>query len=247
MAEPFSTDRMQQMFDRLASLLVRNGVSKETALAALAEAYANHESDVSNTTEPDPITRVDKILMGNLLSLWAQLPQYCNDDGEPLQIPVTGPAPSFEDLLTRTIEQTDEVTDEPTPAVALQLLLERNVVVPDDEGRYRRALDFFPSSPPKRSNPGLLLDYLDDYLHTAEHNLRHGGGTGHFQRVAQVSGFPLAQVPIINNLTNEAGMAFLRTMDAAIMDLAAESPSNTEDEKTNIGVGVYLYARKMLK
>jgi hypothetical protein len=244
MAEPFSTDRMQQMFDRLASLLVGNGVPKEAALAALEEAYANLETDLTGDPEPDQVTRHDKILMGNLLSLWAQLPEYCDDEGEPLPIPVAGPAPSFEDLLTRTIQQTVDVTDKPTTARALQLLLERNVLVPDEEGRYRRALDFFPSSPPKRANPGLLLDYLDDYLHTTEYNLRHGGGTGHFQRIAQVSGFPLAQVPIINNLTNDAGMAFLRTMDAAIMDLTAEFPPNTQDEKTNIGVGVYLYARK---
>jgi hypothetical protein len=247
MAETFDTDRMQQMFDRLASLLVRNGVPKEAALAALEKAYANHEADLASDAEPEQITRLEKILMGNLLSLWAQLPQYCDDAGEPLPIPIAGLTPSFEDLLNRTIEQTDEVTNGPTPGVALQLLLERNVVVPDDEGRYRRALDFFPSSPQKRANPGLLLDYLDDYVHTAEHNLRHGGGTGHFQRVAQVSGFPLAQVPIINKLTNESGMAFLRTMDAAIMELAADSTPNTEEEKTNIGVGVYFYARNSLK
>jgi len=247
MAEPFSTDRMQQMFDRLASLLVGNGVPKDAALAALEAAYANHHADLSVRTEPDQISRLDKILMGNLLSLWALLPQYCDDEGAPLPVPVSGPTPSFEDLLTRTIEQTDEVTDELAPAAALQLLLERNAVVPDDEGRYCRALEYFPSSPQKRANPGLLLDYLDDYLHTTEHNIRHGGGTGHFQRVAQVSGFPVTQVPIINKLTNDAGMDFLRTIDAAIMSLTADSPSSSEEEKTNIGVGVYLYARKMLK
>ena len=247
MAEPFSTERMQQMFDRLASLLAGNGVSKEVALAALDAAYANHQSDLVTAPEPDQITRLDKILLGNLLSLWAQLPHYCDDEGAPLPIPIAGPAPSFGDLLSRTIQQTDELSVAPTPEASLQLLLERNAVVPDEEGRYRRALDFFPSSPPKRSNPGLLLDYLDDYLHTAEHNIHHGGGTGHFQRVAQVSGFPLSQVPIINKLTNDAGMDFLRTVDAAIMSLTEEFPPETEDEKTNLGVGVYLYARKMLK
>lgn len=247
MAEPFSTDRMQQMFDRLAALLVGNGVSKGAALAALEVAYTNHQDDVADEGDADQVTRLDKILMGDLLSLWAQLPQYCDDEGAPLPIAVTGPEPSFEDLLVRAAQRANQVSETTSPTVALQRLLERNVVVPDDEGRYCRALDFFPSSPQKRSNPGLLLDYLDDYLHTTAHNIHHGGGTGHFQRVAQVSGLPLSQVPIVNKLTHEAGMQFLHTIDATIMNLTDQPPADSEDDKTNIGVGVYLYARKALK
>lgn len=245
MSEPFGPERLQQLIDLLVSMLAGAGIPSETTLAAVDRAYQRYAGQPHPEPPGETVTRADKLLLGNVLSMWGQLPEYCDANGDSLPLPLRGPSPSVQALLDLASRQLPSASTPPTVEQVEALLMRRQVVHKTPQDTYLRHLDYFPSSSSEETLIPMLLDYCIDFVHTAEYNTRFGGGTGRFQRVAQTDAFPVDQIPKINRLIHEHGMEFLRLVDSCIMAEVDEPAKTNGSEKTNIGVGVYLFARDL--
>jgi len=243
MREPFGPDRLQVLIDLLVSMLAGAGIPSEATIAAVERAYDRYAGKPHPEPPGETVIRTDKLLMGNVVSMWCQLPEYCDSNGDSLPLPLNGPAPSLQALLDTAILQLPSASDPPTVEQVEAWLTRRQVVQKTEQQTYERLLDYFPSSSSEETLIPMLLDYLIEFAHTAEYNTRYGGGTGRFLRVAQTDAFPVDQIPKINRLTHEHGMEFLRLLDSCIMAEVDDPAKTNGAETTNIGVGVYLFAR----
>jgi hypothetical protein len=167
-----------------------------------------------------------------LLTGWYQEAEYRGGDDRPLDLPVHGPAPSFEALHERFGGD--------VPATVMQKdLIRAGAVQVTDDGRLRPLTRYFMPLPMEPDTIVRAGDVLYTFGNTLTLNITRRAGTqGRFEGRASHPAVPANAVPEFRAFLEARGMQLLEEADAWLSEHAARS--NTGHEATvRLGIGVY--------
>jgi hypothetical protein len=167
-----------------------------------------------------------------LLGAWHQLPPYLDAAGEPLAIPLTGPAPSFEALHH---EHGGDI-----PATTMKKDLERvGAIRVEPDGRLRPLTRYFMPVPLESTAVLRAGDVLLTVGNTVTLNLtRAPASEGRFEGRATHARIPAAAAAEFRAFLEAEGMRFLEQADDWLARHAAESAAASAHD-VRLGVGVY--------
>lgn len=222
---------LKETFDSIAYISKHCGLSKEEALEMLESAYLTTKEPIIEKAVGDDIGR----LMSTVIWQWTNDYRYTDDTGEPKVIGVSGEAPSLESLIDDISSKRGITTD--TDRV-LGTLLDMGVVEVIDEKKLSLKKKHFTNTNREGVATAMLVESVSIFLKTVEENLLQGGGK-FFQRVAQNRSCAVRNLGPLKQMTKEAGLNFLETVDGVLMQPAIEG-----EDTTNVAIGVYYYAKE---
>jgi len=180
---------------------------------------------------PEPAHRQDRI--ARVLTGWYQDPEYLDDTGRPVVIPLEGTTPSFEALIRRYGGDVPAITIlrelQRVKAVRLQGADEVQVV------RRNYRLDTV--------NPEALIrsgSVLADISRTVTHNLyRSSGEPSRFEARASNMNLPISSLPAYRKYINEESQAFLEKIDAWLSNHELPENETNSGKSLRLGIGMY--------
>ncbi|MDH3646411.1 MAG: DUF6502 family protein [Gammaproteobacteria bacterium] len=184
------------------------------------------DSGENADNEPTSQDRITRVLSG-----WFQDTDYLTRDGQPLSIPIDGPAPSFADLKSRY------GGDVPASAI-LRELLTCGTVEKTVDGRLLPAKRNYAPNP---TDPEHLLragSVLEDIGTTVVRNLyREEDEKKWLERRVTNASIPEHLLPEFRNKLDKEGQRYLEQIDAWL----SENEDPTGKHKTiRVGLGMYI-------
>ena len=173
--------------------------------------------------------RISQILTG-----WHVDEEFTNDNGQPKDLPVTGPSASLSSLLKRY------AGDLPHGAIKKEML--QLGLIEEMESGQMKAL--------KRDYVYTTLDpdivrqmsvTLHDHAETLDHNLNSARKTPvRFERLADNAHVSVRSAKTFMKLVEDHGMDFLNEMDAWLSGHEVDASKSTSSREVRLGVGIYL-------
>lgn len=168
--------------------------------------------------------------IARVLSGWHQDSSYLDSDGRPRSVPLKGPAPSYEDLVSRYGGD--------VPAVTILRELKRTGAVRVDGNKVevlRRNYRVDTVAADALDRAGSVLA---DLGHTVTHNLyRAADEPSRFEARASNAQIPPAALPAYRELIYQEAQAFLEKIDAWLSQ--HEVPSGDQARTERVGIGMY--------
>jgi hypothetical protein len=177
-------------------------------------------------------------LQGNqisrILTGWHLDPEFTDDDGQPKDLPPTGPSASLSVLLKR------HAGDLPHGAIRKEMQ-KRGLVEELDNGQIRvlkRDFVYSELDPEIVRQMGIALH---DHAATLEHNLdANRPSARRFEAIANNERITPRAVNAFQKLVESRGLAFLEDVDQWLTEHEIEPREDTNAETVRLGVGVYL-------
>jgi hypothetical protein len=173
--------------------------------------------------------RISQILTG-----WHVDEEFTDGNGQPKDLPVTGPSTSLSSLLKRY------AGDLPHSAIRKEML--RLGLMEQLESGHVKVL--------KRDYVYTTLDpdmvrqmsvALHDHAKTLDHNLNSARKTpARFERLADNAHVSVRSAKTFMKLVEDRGMEFLDEMDAWLSRHEVDSSKSTSSREVRLGVGIYL-------
>jgi hypothetical protein len=220
--------------ERFVRVLVRRGVSQRTVQRAFRRAWLHVPRDAAEHNRRASRELVD---VGHVLTLWFGDPFYVDARGDPLRLPLRGPAPSLASLVQH-IDPTLNVTQ------VLKCLI-RADAVRRIGNRYlprSRAVAFRGTGAPLHARN---LRALLGLLRTLEHNLGpKGSAPPWFEYVAENPRFPVGAREPFDARLREDAMTFLLSEDSRMLN--HERKAKPGEPTVRMGVGVFRFEEEVL-
>jgi hypothetical protein len=219
--------------ERFVGLLIRRGVSQRTIQRAFRRAWLSVPRDAAEHSRRASREVID---VGHVLTLWFGDPFYVNARGDPLPLPLRGPAPS----LACLIQHVDPKLD---PKGVLKTLIRADAV--RSVGiRYvprTRAVAFRGTGAPLHARN---LRALLGMLRTLEHNIEPKDKVPPwFEYVAENPRFPVSARESYDVGLREDAMTFLRNQDSRM--LSHQRKAKPGEPTVRMGVGVYRFEEEI--
>ena len=171
-----------------------------------------------------------------ILSGWHQNKAFTRNNGEPLPIPETGPAPSFEALSKRF------AGDIPV-STTLKELLNTGAVVVSHDGKLRAEQRYYmpggdaPASAESILRSGSVLEDIGD---TIDYNLaRQPSEPGRFEGRATNRSVDQKHIDEFRALVEKEGQHFLEKIDQWLSDHEVDAGNPNSKETLRLGIGAY--------
>ena len=225
---------VNEAMERFVRVLIRRGVSKRAVQRSFRRAWLSVPKDAAEHNRRASRELID---VGHVLTLWFGDPFYVDARGDPLPLPLRGPAPS----LSCLIQHVDPKLD---PKQVLKTLI-RADAVRSVGSRYlprSRAVAFRGTGAPLHARN---LRALLGMLRTLEHNIAPKDKVAPwFEYVAENPRFPVgAREPFDVSLREDA-MTFLRNQDSRMLN--HQRKAKPGEPTVRMGVGVYRFEEEVL-
>ena len=223
---------VDEAMERFIRVLIRRGLSQRAVQRAFRRAWQRVPHDVAEHGRRASQELVD---VGHVLTLWFGDPFYVDARGDPLPLPLRGPAPSLASLVQH-VDPTLDVTR------VLKCLIRADAVrrVGSRYTPRSRAVAFRGTGAPLHARN---LRALLGMLRTLEHNLEPKRVPAWFEYVADNPRFPVsAREPYDVGLREDA-MTFLRNQDSRMLN--HERKAKPGEPTVRIGVGVYRFEEEI--
>jgi hypothetical protein len=225
---------VEEVMERVVRVLVRRGASQGTIRRAFRRAWLRVPKDVAERTRRASEELID---VSHVLTLWFGDPFYVDARGDPLPLPLRGPAPSLASLVQH-VDPSLNVTQ------VLKCLIKADAVRRSGS-RYAprsRAVAFRGTGAPLYARN---LRALLGLLRTLEHNLGPKDKVpAWFEYVAENPRFPVsAREPFDVGLREDA-MIFLRNQDSRMLN--HERKLKPGEPTVRMGVGVFRFEEEVL-
>ena len=178
-----------------------------------------------------PQDRQDRI--ARVLAGWYQDPDYLDDDGKPMHLPLEGSAPSYEDLIRRYGGD--------VPSITIQRELLRVKAVRLSEGDLvevlRRNYRMDTADPEALNRAGSVLEDLGK---TVTHNLYHGPKEPtRFEARASNVNISAASLPEYREFIYAESQLFLERVDAWLSRHEISEQDAGGQKPVRLGIGMY--------
>ncbi len=205
-------------------------ISRVSILTGLTRREVRRLRDQSAAAEPQLFRRMNNAT--RLLSGWYEDPEFCDQQGNPLELNAEGEGASFAALARRY------AGDVPTTAM-LKELLHVGAVERFANGRVRAVTRYYM---PALLDPDAVLrtgSVMEDLGDTLAYNLhRDPKDPSHFEGRASNARMPKAAVPGFHRFLEQEGQAFLERVDSWLSAHEADANAAPED-LLRLGVGAY--------
>jgi hypothetical protein len=172
--------------------------------------------------------------ISRVLTGWHMDPEFTDDNGQPKDLPATGPSGSLTVLLKRY------AGDLPHGAIRKEMQ-QRGLVEELDDGHIRvlrRDFVYSELDPEIVRQMGIALH---DHAATLEHNLDADRPSARrFEAIANNERITPRAVNAFRKLVESRGLDFLEGIDSWLAEHEIESRDDTNTETVRLGVGVYL-------
>jgi Family of unknown function (DUF6502) len=224
---------VDEAMERFVRVLVRRGVSERSVQRSFRRAWQCVPRDAAEHNRRASRELID---VGHVLTLWFGDPFYVDARGDPLPLPLRGPAPSLASLMQH-VDPTLNVTQ------VLKCLI-RADAVRRRGSRYlprSRAVAFRGTGAPLHARN---LRALLGMLRTLEHNLGpKDKDPAWFEYVAENPRFPVgAREPFDARLRQDA-MTFLLNQDSQMLN--HERKAKPGEPTVRMGVGVFRFEEEV--
>ena len=224
---------VDEAMERFVRVLVRRGVSERSVQRSFRRAWQCVPRDAAEHNRRASRELID---VGHVLTLWFGDPFYVDSRGDPIPLPLRGPAPSLASLIQHVDPKLD-------PKQVLKTLI-RADAVRSIGSRYlprSRAVAFRGTGAPLHARN---LRALLGMLRTLEHNIAPKDKVAPwFEYVAENPRFPVsAREPYDVGLREDA-MTFLRNQDSRM--LSHQRKGKPGEPTVRMGVGVYRFEEEV--
>ena len=225
---------VDEAMERFVRVLVRRGASRRRVHAAFRRAWLRVPRRVAEQHRRASRELID---VSHVLTLWFGDPFYVDARGDPLPLPLRGPAPSLASL----IQHVDPALD----ATEVLKRLIRADAVRRKGSRYAprsRAVALRGTGAPLHARN---LRALLGMLRTLEHNTEPKDEVpSWFEYVAENPRFPVSAREPFDARLREDAMTFLRNQDSRM--LSHERKAKSGEATVRMGVGVYRFEEEGL-
>lgn len=219
---------LKRLLESIAYLIKCCKVTEELAASMFQEAYRACETPSAETSVDAEVSEG----IPHIIREWISDADYVDELGEPLAICSKGEMPSLEYLTDKIGEKYDLEIDVES---VKSLLCSTGAAVETVDNRVRLKTKHFKTSTPGSKDMHRVMVNVGGHLHTTVKNIQEGGG-GVFERYASHGKCSVANIPRLNELSRDAGMQFLETVDEILM-----TPAKDGEKTTKAGIGVYVY------
>lgn len=213
----------------MARIALMTGLDRKEIKKIITSAEEDHDMP----TAPDR--------MAKILTAWHENPVYIDSNKQPLKIPITGPAPSFEHLIKsyggdiapitvlREFKRSQTISENTTNQVEVH----KRYYVPNYHSDNEK--------PPELVNPEAIMQgssMLIDHINTIFHNL-YREDKGHREKVDLRATNALVNKESVDEfyqLVDKKGMDFLEEID---LWLSEHEVDNVTEDSERLGVGLY--------
>ena len=219
---------------RFVRVLVRRGASPRTVQLAFRRAWLRAPRRIA---EQDRRASSEVIDVSHVLTLWFGDPLYVDARGDPLRLPLRGPAPSIASLVQHVDPTLNakQVLQSLIGADALRRIGSRYLP-------RSRAVAFRGTGAPLHARN---LRALLAMLRTLEHNMGPKDRVpSWFEYVAENPRFPVSVRDPFDARLREDAMTFLRNQDSRM--LSHERKAKPGEPTVRMGVGVYRFEEEVL-
>lgn len=224
---------VEEAMERFVRLLVRRGASRQNVQSAFQRAWLLVPREAAEERRHAAREMTD---VPHVLTLWFDDPLYVDARGDPLRLPLRGPAPSLASLV-----QHIDPTLKPEQVLA-------NLIRADAVRRIgnwylprSRAVTYRGTGAPLHAHN---LHGLIGMLRTLEHNTEaKGRGPAWFEYFAENPRFPESAREGFDARLYEDAMTFLRNADSRMLN--CERKAKPGEPTVRIGVGVYRYEEEL--
>lgn len=221
-----------EAIERFARVLVRCGFDA----AAIAEAFGLALAASRNESLPPPKNTRELHDASHLVTLWRTSPDYVDEVGSPLPLPVRGPGRSLESL-TRLVNRTLD------PAEVLKYLTHTHTVRKVGS-RYvltRRWVMLRGVSGAAHTH---AIRVLVGKLRTLEHNLlAESDARSWFDFTTENPRFPVSQLEAFDKLMRYGGLGWMRKLDLFMRHCEINRRPN--EPTVWLGVGMYRFQHNL--
>lgn len=226
---------VDEAMERFVRVLIRRGVSERSVRRSFRRAWLCVPQDAAERNRRASRELVD---VCHVLTLWFGDPLYVDTKGDPLSLPLRGPAPSLASLVQH-VDPTLNVTQVLKCLIGADAVRRRG-------SRYSprsRAVAFRGTGAPLHARN---LRALLGLLRTLEHNLGpKDKGPAWFEYVAENPRFPAsAREPFDARLRQDA-MTFLCNQDSQMLN--HERKAKSGESTVRMGVGVFRFEEETLR
>lgn len=225
---------VDEAMERFVRVLVRRGVSQRTVRRAFRRAWLHVPRDAAEHNRRASRELID---VGHVLTLWFGDPFYVDARGDPLRLPLRGPAPSLASLVQH-VDPTLNVTQ------VLKCLIRADAVrrIGSRYAPRSRAVAFRGTGAPLHARN---LRALLGLLRTLEHNLGpKGRAPAWFEYVAENPRFPVGAREPFDARLREDAMTFLLSQDSKMLN--HERKAKPGEPTVRMGVGVFRFEEEVL-
>lgn len=225
---------VDEAMERFVRVLVRRGVSQRTIQRAFRRAWLHVPRDAAEHNRRASRELID---VGHVLTLWFGDPFYVDARGDPLRLPLRGPAPSLASLVQH-VDPTLDVTQ------VLKCLIRADAVrrIGSRYAPRSRAVAFRGTGAPLHARN---LRALLGLLRTIEHNLEPKDRVPPwFEYVAENPRFPVSVREPFDVGLREDAMTFLRNQDSRMLN--HERKAKPGEPTVRMGVGVFRFEEEVL-
>ena len=229
-ASPRSDEVVFDVVRPMIRILRACGISSRSIRSAADRACGQYSGNLSRAVfiEHVPFPKLAEILM-----VWARDPEFIDETGLPMKLPLAGKKRSFASLLKKVgvLSQAKDVFEQ----------LEMLGSVQRCGRRARLISNVLFSVKGKRFVAGPLLDSVREFLETIEHNLhqRPGSFGGRMHRLASCASLDPAQFAEVQRFVRVGGQAFLEALDEKLESCKAKSGRGLY-----YGAGIYVVVQK---
>jgi hypothetical protein len=220
---------VEEAMERFLRVLVRRGASRRTVQRAFRRAWLRVPKRIA---EQDRHAARDLIDVSHVLTLWFDDPFYVDARGDPLPLPLRGPAPSLASLIQH-VDPTLNATQ------VLKRLIRADAVrrVGTRYAPRSRAVALRGTGAPLHLRN---LRALLGMLRTIEHNSEPKDKVpAWFEYVAENPRFPVSAREPFDARLREDAMTFLRGQDSRMLN--HERRAKPGEPTVRMGVGVYRF------
>ena len=203
------------VLELLTREFMRRGHSVDDMVRKCEEVARDYQPPVLHEGRIEGISRDNWL---HIPDLWSMDPDYVDEEGRPLPLPVEGPAPSLEDLHRRVGSKLGLME------VRRQMLA--SGAAKEEAGRLVAAAHtpiLFPAGSAEQ------IDHHMHFVHSAllnvEHNSDPPAGVRWVERFAVCRAFPISALGPYSNSAKERAEEFLIRESAAMQRLASSAPS----------------------
>jgi hypothetical protein len=255
---------LHKLFKPLVQILIRNGISFPMAAEVLKRCYLNvaaddfrepggrkmsaarlslltgmHRKDIARLRSlPDPT--IDRRWeaqnhLAQLVLMWANDAAYCLPNGSPRELPIEGPAPSFESLVVACTGDVPVVT-------TLEELVRIGTVERINESTVKLKSRVYYPAQNEREKLWVLGNAGADLYDTIGHNLQHAGKASRYQSYVYFDNLPDEVLAQIRERANQSADRFMKeTLEWLKAYDRDENPTVGGGGRNRAGVGVYYF------
>jgi hypothetical protein len=248
------------MLTPLASLLIRAGVSYQSASECFKKAFVDaaendfalHGKKISasriatitslNRKEVKRLRELDGTPGGSslvnlnrsqrVINAWLNVEKFSSSRKEALALPFDGGTPSFSELVK-------VASGDMTPKVILDELQRLQCVEIDENGDIHLQNAGYIAIPGSEEQWQLAATSAADLLHTLENNLHFNKGEALLQRFVHYQHIPKTDVAEFNQLANEKSQNLLLELNQWLNDRAIDPQQVDGIEAQALGLGIY--------